>query len=88
MAGMIKYFLETAGHDKFQPSHLTKLFRFHILSDLSTGCPFLRGSGDLIRRKCSNLTGNLDQKVGKHIYSNRNQTFWIKESYRPCKHWE
>jgi hypothetical protein len=34
---------------------------------LHSGCPFPRGSGDLIRRKCSNLTGNLRQKVVKYI---------------------
>ena len=28
---------------------------------ISTGCPFPRGSGDLIHKKCSNLTGNLGQ---------------------------
>ena len=51
------------------------------VGECTAGCPFPRGSGDLIHRKCSNLTGNLGQKVGKHVYSNRNQTFWIIESY-------
>ena len=27
------------------------------------GCPFPHGSGDLIRRKYSNITGNLDKKL-------------------------
>ena len=42
MAGMIKTFLETAGHDKFRPSQYhTTLFRFHILGDISLPNPGL-----------------------------------------------
>ena len=42
MAGMIKTFLETAGHDKFRPSQYhTTLFRFHVLGDISIPNPGL-----------------------------------------------
>ena len=40
---------------------------------MKAGCPFPHGSGDLNHRKCSNLTGNLGQTVGKYVYLNRNK---------------
>ena len=40
LAGMIKTFLETAGHDKFRPSlYHTSLYRYHILGDFSIPNP-------------------------------------------------
>ena len=40
MAGLIKTFLETAGHAKFRPSlYHTTLFRYHVLGDHSMSNP-------------------------------------------------
>ena len=40
MAGLIKTFLETAGHDKFRSSlYHTLLFRYHVLQDRSIQNP-------------------------------------------------
>ena len=37
------------------------------LGKVTTGCPFPRGSGDLIHRKCSNLTGNFALYPGLEV---------------------
>ena len=42
-------------------------------SKYQAGCPFPDGSVDLICRKCSNLKGYLEQKVGKNLIE---VTFW------------
>ena len=42
----------------------------HPFFKMKPGCPFPRGSGDLIHRKCSKLTGNVGQKVEKYVYLN------------------
>ena len=40
LAGLIKTFLETAGHEQFRPSlYHTSLFRYHVLEDLSLANP-------------------------------------------------
>jgi hypothetical protein len=50
---------------KYQAKYMFKhMYRLHSLYPY-IGCPFPRGSGDLIRRKCSNLTGNLRTKSCK-----------------------